>query len=144
MQILMLTRVRIKGEIRENVYLKPVVDFIVLGYFVAFFLAIFILLGFRLGTVHRCCHHLAQQEPEWCGLHAVGFVRTKERRSHRQGKLHTGSLCNRVLPLNSFSEHKVVHLWPNQYDVLVYYMLDICLHQIGHWFHRFSPNLELM
>ena len=74
-------------EPHENFYPKPVVDFGVPGCFIALFHAIYLLFDFRLGTVHRCCHHLAQQEPEWCGLHAVGFVRTKERRTHRQGKL---------------------------------------------------------
>ena len=40
-----------------------------------------------LGEVHGRGHLLAQQKQERAGVHAVGLIRSKERRSHRQGKL---------------------------------------------------------
>ena len=40
-----------------------------------------------LGEVYGRGHLLAQQKQERAGVHAVGLIRSEERRSHRQGKL---------------------------------------------------------
>lgn len=43
--------------------------------------------GSRLGALHRCCGPVAQQEPQWPGLSALGLVCSEERQSDWQSKL---------------------------------------------------------